>query len=161
MSETGKKILSAAQVVENSLAASVKDLESGIGAFFSGSDAKTHRPQEVQEQASVPAPEREPGRDITPGQIIANQDVGGKQFYLVETQTPNGGQERSLFEKGDTNYQAGTDVNVSWGDEGRPTSAKVGKDAEMSWGGDFAGQSQFGSKSQFSSSYHDEQSQGL
>jgi len=60
-----------------------------------------------------------------------------------------------LFEKGSTNYQAGTDVNVSWGDEGRPTSAKVGKDVELSWGGELAGQSQF------SSSYHNDDSQGL
>jgi len=158
MSEIGKKILGAAQVVENSLAASVKDLESGIGAFFSGSDAKTNRPQEVQEQA--PAREQEPSRDTTPGQIIANQEIGGKPFYLVQTQNHQGEQERALFEKGSTDYQAGTNVNVSWGDEGRPTSAKAGNDAEMSWGGELAGQSQFGGQSQFSSSYHDD-GQGL
>lgn len=158
MSEIGKKILGAAQVVENSLAASVRDFESGIGAFLSGGDAKTNRPQEVQEQA--PTREQEPSRDSTPGQIVANQEIGGKPFYLVQTQNQQGQQENVLFEKGSTNYQAGTDVNVSWGDEGRPTGAKVGKDVELSWGGELAGQSQFGGQSQFSSAYHDD-GQGL
>ena len=42
MSEAGKKIIGAMQTVENSLAATVRDFESGIGSFFSGGHAKTH-----------------------------------------------------------------------------------------------------------------------
>jgi len=158
MSETGKKILGAAQVVENSLAASVKDLESGIGAFFSGINARTNETQAVQEQA--PAREQEQGRDSTPGQIIANQEIGGKPFYLVQTQNPQGKQEHALFEKGSTDYQTGANVNVSWGDEGRPTSAKADNGAKMPWGGELAGQSQFSGQSEFSSAHHDD-GQGL
>jgi hypothetical protein len=160
MSEIGKKVLSAAQVVENSLAASLKDLESGIGVFLSGGDAKTNRPQEVQEQAPAPAREQESGSESTPGQIVANQDIGGKPFYLVQTQNPQGEQEHTLFEKGSTDYQVGKDITISWGNEGRPTGAKVDNGVELPWGGELAGKSQFSDQSQFSSSYHDND-QGL
>ena len=36
MSELGKKVFGAAQAVENTLASTVKDFESGIGAFCAG-----------------------------------------------------------------------------------------------------------------------------
>lgn len=62
MSEVGRKISSAAQVVENSLAAAVKDLESGIGSFFSGGHAHTHEAAPVRE-ASEDTKEKEAAND--------------------------------------------------------------------------------------------------
>lgn len=143
MSEVGKKIHSAAQVVENSLAATVKDLESGIGSFFSGGHAKTHEAEPVREAGQDQEREQQQP-DSTAGRIVANQQVGGKDYYLVQTENPAGQSERVLFEKGGTNYQAGQDVMVKW-DEGKPSHAQAEKGVELPWGGSFAGQSQFAS----------------
>lgn len=153
MSEAGKKIISAAQVVENSLAAAVRDLESGIGSFFSGSHAKTHEPAPVRESSSQ---EREKqGDTFSQGQIIASQDIGGTPYYLVQTENPKGGPEKVLFEKGDTNYQAGTDVSVKWGTEDKPVSAQTNDSTLLLWSSNFAGQSQF------SSTHHQESDYGI
>jgi hypothetical protein len=160
MSETGKKILSAAQTVENSLAATVKDMENGIGSFFSGGHARTNEAEAVREQSPARDQEQPASSDTTAGQIVASQDVGGKPHYLVQTENQKGEPEKVLFEKGGTDYQAGADVTVTWGSEGRPASAKVDSGVELSWGGDIAGQSQFTGQSQFASTYHDD-SQGL
>jgi hypothetical protein len=60
MSELGKKVFGAAQAVENTLASTVKDFESGIGAFISGGNA--HEPEPVREtQLNEPAKEASQG----------------------------------------------------------------------------------------------------
>lgn len=155
---TGEKLSKAAQVVENTMAAFAKDFESGVGAFFSGGHAKTHEPEPVKESQG----EKEKEQDATSaGKIVASQNVDGKDCYLVQTENPTSGKPESvLFEKGDTNYQHGADVTVTWGNEGQPKSAQVEKGVELSWGGGIAGQSQFNGQSQFTSAYHDD-GQGL
>lgn len=160
MSEIGKKILSAAQTVENSLAATVKDMENGIGSFFNGGHARTNEAEAVREPAAARDQEPPLSGDTTAGQIIASQDIGGKPYYLVQTENQKGEQEKVLFEKGGTDNQVGADVTVTWGSEGRPASAKTDNGVELSWGGEIAGQSQFTGQSQYASSYHDD-SQGL
>jgi len=145
MSEFGKKASRAAEAVENTLAAVVKDMESGLGTFFSGGNAITHEPEPLREARQE--------RDSTGGQIIANQQIDGKDYYLVQTENPAGQSERVLFEKNGTNYQPGQDVVVKW-DEGKPAHAKADKGVELPWGGNFTGQSQF------TSNDHD-QGQGL
>jgi hypothetical protein len=164
MSETGKNLYKASQVVENTLAAFTKDFESGVGAFFSGGNAKTHEAEPVKESQS----EQKQGQEqdvTTAGKIVASQNVDGKDLYLVQTENPGGKPESVLFEKGGTNYQHGADVTVSWGGEGQPKSAQVEKGVELTMGGiagqsQFGGQSQFSGQSQFASAYHDD-GQGL
>lgn len=158
MSETGKKIYSAAQAVENSLAATVKDLESGIGSFFSGGNARTNDAEAVREQPAAHEQEQKATSD-TAGQVVANQQIGGKDYYLVQTENQAGQPERALFEKNGTDYQAGQDVTVKWND-GKPASAQAEKGVELPWGGEIAGQSQFTGQSQYTSQYHDD-GQGL
>lgn len=159
MNDVTRKIASAAQAVENTLAATVKDIESGIGSFFSGGHARTHEPEPVHE----PKQEQERGQqaapDTTAGQIVANQQMNGKDYYLVQTENQAGQPERALFEKNGTNYEPGQDVIVKWND-GKPASAQAEKGAELPWGGEIAGQSQFSGQSQFASQYHDD-GQGL
>lgn len=159
MSETGKKIYSAAQAVENSLAATVKDLESGIGSFFSGGNARTNDAEAVREQPAAKEQEQKATSDTSAGQVVANQQIGGKDYYLVQTENQAGQPERALFEKNGTDYQVGQDVTVKWSD-GKPASAQAEKGAELPWGGEIAGQSQFNGQSQYTSQYHDD-GQGL
>lgn len=71
MSETGRKIATAAQAVENSLAASMKDLNSGLGSFFSGEKADTHEPHAAQlAQDSL---------QMTPEELLAMQSAAAQQ----------------------------------------------------------------------------------
>lgn len=160
MNDVTRKLGTAAQVVGNSIGAAAADLQSGIGSFFSGGHAHTHDPAPVQEskqekgseqQASVP--------DSTAGQVVANQQIGGKDYYLVQTENQAGQPERALFEKNGTDYPPGQDLIVKWND-GKPASAQAEKGAELPWGGEIAGKSQFGSQSQFTSQHHDD-GQGL
>ena len=119
MSELGKKVFGAAQAVENTLASTVKDFESGVGAFFSGGNAHTHEPESVREP-QLTEPTKEAGQERSaPGQIVANQDVNGTPAYLVQTENAQGEPERILVEKGKTDFQVGQDVTLSWGKDGQ------------------------------------------
>ena len=87
MSELGKKVFGATQAVENTLASTVKDFESGVGAFISGGNAHTHEPEPVREpQFTEPAKEasqersaprrnhRQPGRERDAGLSGADRE---------------------------------------------------------------------------------------
>jgi len=131
MDEFKRKAAQLGQVVENTLAATVKDVESGIAAFFTGGHARTHEPEPVKE-SHAPA-EQAQGQDVTTsGTIVASQDMNGTPCYLVEAENPQGQKEKILFEKGDTNYQHGSTVSIKWGDE-YPKSAEVESGVQLSW----------------------------
>jgi hypothetical protein len=159
MNDVTRKIGTAAQVVSNSIGAAAADLQSGIGSFFSGGHAHTHDPAPVHEPKSQEREQQAPAADTTAGQVVASQQIGGKDYYLVQTENQAGQPERALFEKNGTDYQPGQDVIVKWND-GKPASAQAEKGAELPWGGEIAGQSQFSSQSQYASQYHDD-GQGL
>jgi hypothetical protein len=119
MSEMGKRFaLGAAHAVENSLASVTKDFESGVGAFFSGGHAETHsvKPTEIQMNESSQNVTQE---RTSEGQIIANQDVNGTPAYLVATENAHGEPEKVLIGKGNTDFQVGQDVVMSWGKDGQ------------------------------------------
>lgn len=120
MSEVGKNVFGAAQAVENALASTVKDFESGVGAFFNGGNGRTHEPEPVRE-TQLTEPTKEASQERTaPGQIVANQDVNGTPAYLVQTENAKGEPEKVLVEKGkDDSFQVGQDVTMSWGKDGQ------------------------------------------
>lgn len=128
MSELGKKVFGAAQAVENTLASTVKDFESGIGAFISGGNAHTHEPEPVREpQLTEPTKEASQERTAA-GQIVANQDVNGTPAYLVQTENAQGEPEKVLIEKGKTDFQVGQDVTLSWGKDGQLSGMEEQRD---------------------------------
>jgi len=49
MSEIEANIAGAAQAVENSISAALKDFSGGIGSFITGGHARTHDPKPVEE----------------------------------------------------------------------------------------------------------------
>ncbi|TFW28465.1 hypothetical protein [Duganella callida] len=159
MNDVTKKMTSAALTVTNSLAATAADIQSGIGSFFSGSHAHTHDAAPVQEAPQEREQKTKEPTDTTAGQVVVGQQIGGKDYYLVQTENPAGKPERLLFEKNGTDYQPGQEMTVKW-DEGKPAHAKAEKGAELPWGGEIAGKSQFNGQSQFASNYHDD-GQGL
>lgn len=79
MSELGKKITGAMMVVENSLAAEVRDFESGIGAFFSGGHAKTHEVEAVRERGADEGKEEQKEGDTQAVQQLQQQPAESAQ----------------------------------------------------------------------------------
>ena len=120
MSEVGKKIFGAARVVENALASTVNDFESGVGAFLSGGNGRTHEPAPVREmQLTEPTTEVSQERTAL-GQIVANQDVDGTPAYLVQTENAKGEPEKVLFKQGkNDSFEVGQEVTMSWDKEGQ------------------------------------------
>lgn len=129
MSEVGKKVFGAAQAVENAMAATVKDFESGVGAFFTGGNARNHESEPVREP-QMTEPNKEASEERTAsGQIVANQDVNGTPAYLVQTENAKGEPEKILVEKGkDDTFQVGQDVTMSWGKDGQLTGMEEQRD---------------------------------
>lgn len=121
MSEMGKRFaLGAAHTVENTLASVTKDFDSGVGAFFSGGHAETHGVKNTEIQMNEPSQSVNQERTAE-GQIVANQDVNGTPAYLVATENAHGEPEKILIGKGDTDFQVGQDVVLSWGKDGQLT----------------------------------------
>lgn len=121
MSEMGKRFaLGAAHTVENVLASVTKDFDSGVGAFISGGHAETHDVKNTEIQINEPSQSINQER-TSEGQIIANQDVNGTPAYLVATENAQGEPEKILIGKGETDFQVGQDVVLSWGKDGQLT----------------------------------------
>ena len=129
MSEIGRKISGAAQVVEKTLVSEIRDFESGIASFISGGDARTHAPEPVREpRFSEPEHGSESQERTAAGQIVANQDVNGTPAYLVQTENAKGEPERIFVEKGETNFSIGQDVILGWGKDGQLNSMEEQRD---------------------------------
>lgn len=118
MSEIGKAVVNGVKTVENTLASIAKDLESGVGSFFSGSEARSHTPEAVREPTL--ANEQSAGQERwAHGQVIDVQDVNGKPSYLVQTENAKGEPEQIFIEKGHTSFEVGQDLTLGWGKDGQ------------------------------------------
>jgi len=82
MSETGKNLYKASQVVENSLAAVTKDFESGVASFFSGGNAKTHEPEPVKESQSSEQKQGQEQEVTTSSQSKSAQGEKGSELTM-------------------------------------------------------------------------------
>jgi hypothetical protein len=122
--------MSLSEAFSKAVTSEMRDIESGIGSFFSGEHARNHCVHEHGHGWSETERGGMEGGSAS-GQVISDEiQINGERHYEVAFNTDNGQTHTAVVPAGDMYPRRGDEVQIDWDSNGKYTLNEPARDYE-------------------------------